>query len=73
VVMGRVVEYLRQHPDQWSLSTMADGLGGLDGLFRCGQKALRAILARGVEEGRIEVSGEGRGKGTLRVPGSGKG
>jgi len=72
VVLGRVLDFVAEHPGEHTITSLSDGMGGMDGYFRCGQKALRAILARAVEEGRLRVGkGDGRSKGMLYVGGTG--
>ena len=67
-VVSEVSTFILSHPDeQWTIGGLERSHAGVSGVFRCGQKALRAILGRAVEEGRLTTA-EGRGQGYLGVP-----
>lgn len=68
-VVGAVCDFLISHPgEKWTVGGLEKQHAGAAGVFGVGQKTLRAILGRAVEEGRIKTT-EGRGQGYLMVGG----
>jgi hypothetical protein len=68
-VLGLVIDFLiRNGGERWTAGGLERGYAGTSGVFRCSQEKLRAVLSRALDEGRLKLGGEGRGKGYL-VPG----